>query len=211
MMEYRWAEQFSEKLGIPLVYVITQWFKYDTKFEPLNDWIYMTAVAKVKGLKNHPGDPIELQLINKDDALKIIDNLLDAVSAKGDLRVRPPMPLHMVLGWSYDKISKDTSKRTAVLDHAVRARLRCPGEKCGHVFFYSLPRKSIHIGHRISQNWNSKNTGVVDVHHPYNLYLSCDTCNTSLSDKYPTEIDELLDDLGTIGDWLMSGLLDEKR
>lgn len=50
--------------------------------------------------------------------------------------------------------------------------------------------------------------GVVDVHHPYNLYLSCAACNIALSARYPTEIDKLIQENGTIGDWLMNGLLD---
>ncbi|MDB2504363.1 hypothetical protein N9X92_01375 [Gammaproteobacteria bacterium] len=50
--------------------------------------------------------------------------------------------------------------------------------------------------------------GVVDVRHPYNLYLSCAACNIALSAKYPTEIDKLIQENGTIGDWLMNGLLD---
>lgn len=31
MMEYRFAEKFSKSLGIPMVYIITQWFRYNTK------------------------------------------------------------------------------------------------------------------------------------------------------------------------------------
>ena len=85
--------------------------------------------------------------------------------------------------------------------------MRCPGDKCSSKFFKDLNKKNIHIGHRISQNWNSQNFGVADVHHPYNLYLTCNICNISLSDKYPTEIDKLINKLGTIGDWLMSDLL----
>ena len=71
-----------------------------------------------------------------------------------------------------------------------------------------LKNSDIHIGHRISQHWNSQNVGVVDVHHPYNLYLSCAACNIALSAKYPTEIDNVIQENGTIGDWLMNGLLD---
>lgn len=207
MMEYRFAEKFSKNLGIPLIYIITQWFKYETKYEELNDWLYMTAVAKVVNDKSHPYKPIELQLINKDDALKIIENLLDAIQTKGDFRIRPPMPEHLRLGWSYDKISKDKKKRQLIIDYAINKNYRCPGGQCDGVFFKALGNKDIHIGHRISQKWNSQNSGVADVHHPYNLYLSCGKCNISLSEKYPTEIDKLIEKMGTIGDWLMSDLL----
>lgn len=209
MMEYRFAEKFSKELGIPLIYIITQWFKYETKFEKLNNWIYMTGVAKVVGDANHPHTPIELQLISKDEALKLIDNLLNAFQTKGDFRIRPPMPEHLRLGWSYDKIKTDKKKRELIIEYAHKHNLRCPGDLCDHIQFEKLKNSKVHIGHRISQKWNSQNSGVADVHHPYNLYLSCGKCNISLSDKYPTEIDKLINEMGTIGDWLMKDLLNE--
>lgn len=209
MMEYRFAEKFSKELGIPLVYIITQWFKYETKFEKLNNWIYMTGVAKVVGDANHPHTPIELQLISKDEALKLIDNLLNAFQTKGDFRIRPPMPEHLRLGWSYDKIKTDKKKRELIIEYAHKHNLRCPGDLCDHIQFHKLKNSKVHIGHRISQKWNSQNSGVADVHHPYNLYLSCRKCNISLRDKYPTEIDKLINKMGTIGDWLMKDLLNE--
>ena len=207
MMEYRFAENFSHHLRVPLIYVIAQWFRYDTKHEPLNDWIYMTGVARVVSKRSHPYQPIELQLVDKDDALRTIENLLDAIKSTGQTPIRPPMPEHLRLGWSFDKLSKDRKKRMLVLDYAIRNNFRCPGDKCSHVPFRNLPQRQIHFGHRISQKWNSSNAGVADVHHPYNLYLSCDKCNVSLGAKYPTEIDRLIEETGTIGDWLMGDLL----
>ena len=204
MMEYRFAENFSKALGVPYIYLITQWFRYKTPFEDLNDWLYMTGVAKVISKKQHPHDPIELQLISKDEALKHISSLLEICQIKGEYRVRPPMPEHMRLGWSYDKIKGE--KRKSVIEYARRLKLNCPGTDCKHISFSKLKDREIHISHRISQNWNSQNSGVADVHHPYNLYLSCSGCNISLSDKYPTEIDRLINENGTIGDWLMAGL-----
>lgn len=210
MMEYRFAEKFSKILGIPFVYIITQWFKYRTNFEDLNNWLYMTGVAKVISDNNHPHDPIKLQLINKDEAVKLITDLLEALQTKGDYRVRPPLAEHLRLGWSYTKIKQDEQKRKKIIGYAISNSLRCPGEKCNKVFFKDLNRKDIHIGHRISQNWNSQNAGVVDVNHPYNLYLSCSKCNISLSEKYPSEIDSIINEMGTIGDWLINDLLLQK-
>jgi hypothetical protein len=206
MMEYRFVEQFSSKLGIPFIYLITQWFKYSTNYERDNQWLYMTSVAKVVNTQDHPYSPIELQLISKDEALKHVDSLLNAIKFKGEFTIRPPMPEHLRLGWSYSKIKGD--KRAKLVSFAREKRLGCPGTDCGGTPFSKLKNSDIHIGHRISQHWNSQNVGVVDVHHPYNLYLSCAACNIALSAKYPTEIDKLIQENGTIGDWLMNGLLD---
>jgi len=208
MMEYRFVEQFSDKLGIPFIFLITQWFKYNTNFERDNQWLYMTSVAKVIGHQDHPYSPIEMQLISKDEALKHVDSLLNAIKFKGEFTIRPPMPEHLRLGWSYSKIKGD--KRAKLVSFAREKRLGCPGTDCGGVPFSKLKNSDIHIGHRISQHWNSQNVGVVDVHHPYNLYLSCAACNIALSAKYPTEIDKLIQTNGTIGDWLMGGLLDAR-
>ena len=59
-----------------------------------------------------------------------------------------------------------------------------------------------------SLKMNSQNAGVADVHHPYNLYLSCAGCNIALSEKYPSEIDQLINEIEIIGDWLVAGMLD---
>lgn len=206
MIEYRFSEQFSRELKIPLIYLITQWFRYEVQYEELNKWIYMTGVAKVISNSNHPHSPIELQLISKDDAIKIIDKLLEAIQTKGEYRLRPPMPEYLRLGWSYTKIKSDPSKRQALVDYATRHKLRCPGNRCGGRFFSDLKKNEIHIGHRISQNWGVQNSGIADVHHPYNLYLSCASCNTGLGRNYPDEFEAKINELGTIGDWIISGL-----
>jgi hypothetical protein len=207
-MEYRFAEKLSNNLGIPFVYIITQWFKYKTYFEELNNWIYMTGVAKVYSDCSHPHDPIKLQLINKDEAIKLINNLLNAMQTKGNFRYRPPLAEHLNLGWSYTKITQNKEKRNKIIDFAIKNNLSCPGDKCNKIYFKDLKKSHIHIGHRISQKWNSQNIGIADIHHPYNLYLSCAACNVSLSEKYPTEIDKLINKMGTIGDWLINGMLD---
>lgn len=173
----------------------------------MNQWLYMTGVAKVASNSKHPHEPIKLQLISKEEGIKLLINLLDAMRTEGDYRVRPPMDEHLRLGWSYTKISTDKSKRSRVIEYARKHNLRCPGKNCNHIHFKDVKDNKIHIGHRISQNWNSQNTGVADVHHPYNLYLSCDKCNISLGKKYPSQIDQLINKMGTIGDWLMKDML----
>ncbi|NVK27404.1 MAG: hypothetical protein HWE14_05135 [Flavobacteriia bacterium] len=210
MMEYRFAEQLSSGLKVPLIFIITQWFKYPIEFEINNEWIYMTGVAKVVGKGSHPHDPINLQLISKDEAVKHLTSLIDAFSSPQEVRIRPQLPEHLKLGWSYTKIKQNKEKRRILIEYARNNQLKCPGEICNHIPFSRLQDSNVHIGHRISQNWASQNIGVVDIHHPYNLYLSCNTCNSSLSDKYPSEIDLIINKNGTIGDWLNADLLDDE-
>ena len=107
--------------------------------------------------------------------------MLDAIKYRGEFTIRPPMPEHLRLGWSFSKIKGE--KRKALIALAREKRFGCPGDGCGHIDFSKVKNSEIHIGHRISQNWNSQNVGVVDVHHPYNLYLYCGACNISLGKK----------------------------
>ena len=75
---------------------------------------------------------------------------------------------------------------------------------CNHVFFRDLETKHIAFGHIISQNWSTAFTFVNDkVHHPDNLYLTCNKCNSSLSDSFPDkDLKKEIEKTGTIGDWL---------
>jgi hypothetical protein len=115
--------------------------------------------------------------------------------------------MQSLLGQFYNKIKADKKKRALIIEYSHKNNLRCPGDLCNQSQFKEIKNSKIHVGHRISQKWNSQNSGIADVHHPYNLYLSCAACNISLSDKYPTEIDKMINELGTIGDWLMKDLL----
>ena len=165
----------------------------------------MTGIAKVVKTQDHPAKPIQLQLINREEAFRLLLAHEQLMSNNVDEKVRPPLPEHLRLGWSYEKIKANKKKRAALIKYAQEQHYKCVGKLCGNVPFEKLEPNKIHIGHRISQHWNSQNSGVVDVHHPYNLYLSCDKCNISLQSKYPTEIDSAINKVGTIGDWLMHG------
>lgn len=205
MMEYRFHENFSELLGIPRLIILSQWFRYKTVLEDNNQWLYMTGIAKVVGTQDHPAKPIQLQLINREEAFRLLLAHEQLMTNNVNEKVRPPLPEHLRLGWSYEKIKANKKKRAALIKYAQERHHKCVGKLCGHVPFEKLEPSKIHIGHRISQHWNSQNSGVVDVHHPYNLYLSCDKCNISLQSKYPTELDNAINTVGTIGDWLMQG------
>ena len=75
---------------------------------------------------------------------------------------------------------------------------------CNHIKFAQLPNRNIAFGHIISQKWISCFNFLLDKRdHPDNLYLSCQKCNSSLSDNFPdSELRNEIEKMGTIGDWL---------
>ena len=65
----------------------------------------------------------------------------------------------------------------------------------------------LHLGHIISQHWcKALQFDNNFIHHPYNLYLSCYSCNEALHHHFPSKKlqDTLNDDKATIGDWIYS-------
>ena len=195
-MKYRFD---TKELGYSSVFLVANGFG-TKRLTKLNQWLCMTGVAEV-GRRKSPQGPHQVAIDQQGCALKTLDLIIDAFKAKGD-RIRTILPEHLRLGWSYPKINTG-AKKSKLIEFAKAQGFACPGHKCGGVPFETLPDREIHIGHRISQKWNSQNSGVADVHHPYNLYLSCGACNMSLGAHYPDEMDARINVLGTIGDWLM--------
>ena len=86
---------------------------------------------------------------------------------------------------------------------AKRGKL-CPGSLCNHIKFAQLTTRNIAFGHIISQKWTQTFNFLLEKRdHPDNLYLSCQKCNSSLSDNFPdAELRNEIVTRGTIGDWL---------
>ena len=80
----------------------------------------------------------------------------------------------------------------------------CPGESCNHSLFDSLNLNQIAFGHIIPQDWAHSFTYILDKkNHPDNLYLTCNKCNSSLSNNFPgLKLRKEINKRGTIGDWL---------
>ena len=77
----------------------------------------------------------------------------------------------------------------------------CPGEYCDHRLFDSLKLNQIAFGHIIPQDWARSFTYILDKkNHPDNLYLTCDKCNSSLSNNFPDlTLRKEINKRGTIG------------
>jgi hypothetical protein len=137
-------------------------------------------------------------LINRSDAYSIL-NLLSSLN-ETDISIETRYELSDKLSreWSYDKIN-NTQKGRKVKRWAQQTGKRCPSEKCGHKEFRDLNLSKIAFGHIISQNWSKAFTFLLDkIDHPDNLYLTCQSCNSSLGDGFPDK--KLRGVIETIGD-----------
>lgn|GEM_PF-3051943 len=60
------------------------------------------------------------------------------------------------------------------------------------------------FGHMISQRWAQSFSYLLNSkHHPDNVYLTCNNCNSELGDNFPdAQLRGEIEKRGTIGDWL---------
>lgn len=119
--------------------------------------------------------------------------------------LRPALDVDVEKEWNYKRIT--TGKKGDIIKRwAKTTNLKCPdGSKCGGVKFSTLKNDEINFGHIIPQSYAKEFPHFSDkVHHPDNLYLSCRSCNISLSDSFPYKElkDRIKDENGTIGDWI---------
>mgnify|MGYP001350587265 CR=1 FL=1 len=145
-------------------------------------------------------------MIEPEECFQIMYNLMIMKSTDLKFEYRPPMTDFPKLETDYDydalggtelekqlkKWAKDTGKR-------------CPdGSKCGNKRFDNPTIGELHIGHIISKDWcKTYWLGERFQNHPYNLYLTCGSCNEALNKFFPREkLQKKLDeDKATIGDW----------
>lgn len=208
MLRYRWCQFLSQKLKIPYVVLVIMWFEY--RLNDKMNQLFVLAPAKIidcdsdlANLNESIHRPLKLQLIPRHEALATLNLIKSLNSENIDIDVRAELPEALAREWSYDKINT-TEKGKQLKKWAQSNSITCPGSKCNHVLFRDLKNSDIAFGHIVSQNWSSAFTFMLDkVHHPDNLYLTCKTCNSSLSNNFPEpKLREQIVKKGTIGDWL---------
>lgn len=124
---------------------------------------------------------------------------------------RVPLPEKVVEEWNYKRVTSG-KKGDIIKKWAKNSGLKCiDGSKCGSVEFSTLENSKITFGHIIPQSWGKEYPHLLSsIHHPDNLYLTCQSCNSSLNSGFPD--DELKKRIsgkeGTIGDWLRNHLDD---
>ena len=148
--------------------------------------------------------PLPLQLIEPEECFQIIYNL--KVLNSQDLQFKNRLPLNPRLSADYNYDALISTELEKKLERwAKDTGKRCPdGSKCGNKRFADQDIGELHIGHIISQNWCKVfKFGEKFMNHPYNLYLSCGSCNESLNKRFPhNDLQNRLDDKkATIGDW----------
>ena len=110
-------------------------------------------------------------------------NLSD--ETKIEIKTRRELPQSLSREWSYDRLNI-TKKGIQVKNWARKVGKTCPGSLCNHIEFEKLSNKKIAFGHIVSQDWTRAFTFLLDKKdHPDNLYLTCNICNSSLSNNFP--------------------------
>lgn len=206
VMRYRFYEYISKKLNIDLLLIAVMWFKYRIN-DQLNH-VFVLCPTKVI-----PGDinsnffddisrPLKLQTITRNDAFLTLNRLRSLNESSLELTVRPELSDDMVREWSYEKI-KTGPKGLKIKKWAQKTGQECPDCLTP---FNQFTFSNIAFGHIVSQNWSRSFTFLLDkVNHPDNLYLTCQNCNSSLGDRFPSgNLRSSILQQNTIGDWLRS-------
>tara|TARA_B100001175_G_scaffold307099_1_gene305954 strand:+ start:461 stop:1621 length:1161 start_codon:yes stop_codon:yes gene_type:complete len=207
MIRYRLSELISEVVNIPYVLLVIMWFEY--KIQDDLKQIFIICPAKVNinkkiNINKDISNPINLQLIERDQCLSIINRFESLNDSDLTLRVRDELPENISREYSYLNIN-NSKKGRLLKSWAKKNGKKCiDGIKCNNIEFKDLKDSEIAFGHIISQNWSKSFTYLLNkINHPDNLYLTCKKCNSSLSDGFPDKIlKNKIYSEGTIGDWL---------
>lgn len=215
MLRYRWCHFLGNSMQIPYVLLAIMWFEANNPINNDLKHVFMVAPAKIidseenlVNLGNSLNKPLEVQIINRMEALSVL-NLISSLSETDlEIETRFELPEQLAREWSYDKIN-NTPKGRKIKKWAQNTGKKCPGQLCNkgthpNIEFKDLRMSEIAFGHLIPQNWAKAYSFMLDkVNHPDNLYLTCNSCNSSLSDSFPDKTfrDKIVQS-GTIGDWL---------
>lgn len=209
MLRYRWLEMLAIKFNLPIYMFVTMWFKY----EAIQSTKHVTLICPVKITKrNNAFDaPLNLQLIDVNEGIERTMMIRSLDELEIQTSVRSALNDEFVIKFNFENINSNKNLRNLLIQWAIKQGKTCPGSKCNHISFRDIKNKAhIHLGHIIPQKWGGVFQFMQErnhIHHPDNLYLSCNTCNTSLSYLFPDRVlmDNILDGkFGTVGDFLRS-------
>lgn len=208
MLRYRWSQYLSKKLEIPLMVIAVMWFSYRIN-NNLNQ-VFVAAPARIidfnqdlQNLNDSLHKPLTLQIVNRTDVYNFLNIINSLNDTSFEIKTRRELPDALSREWSFEKINS-SEKGKKIKRFATKRGKSCPGTLCNHVKFAQLTNRKIAFGHIISQKWIQSFNFLLDKKdHPDNLYLTCQTCNSSLSNNFPdSDLRNEIESTGTIGDWL---------
>jgi hypothetical protein len=220
-LRYRWMEELSNILELELVVLVVLWFNHRVN-DTINNILFVAPakiVSKTKSdLNESLFEPLELEIISQKQFYDFKDSLNSiGTDVICNIKRRTPLDERVARGWSYDKL-QSSKLGNSVKNWAKMTGKKCP--QCDKKFDTFLKNKDIAFGHIVSQDWANSFTFLLKImHHPDNLYLSCQPCNASLGNRFPdfekwkkiSGSNETLRDKiekndiemgGTIGDWI---------
>jgi hypothetical protein len=206
MLRYRLCQYLADSLNISYILIAIMWFKYHVS-KDINH-VFVICPAKIidysddlVDLNHSLHNPLMLQLVKRNEAYGALNFYSTLNESDYEIDTRPPLSDRTAREWSYDKIN-NSDKGRRIKRWARESGKKCPG--CEKEFKDIASLSHIAFGHIIPQNWSKAFTYFSDrVNHPDNLYLTCRSCNSSLSDNFPDRgMRERIIGYQTIGDWL---------
>ncbi len=211
MLRYRWCEFLSNNLEIPFTMLAVMWLWYSID-DKTKIPIFIIAPAQIVNTEKNLNDfdkslnnPLELQIVNRAEVYKSIHRFESMQDTLTEIRFRSDLDVRLAEEWSFEEIH--SSKRGKEIKKWFKENSKkCPGSKCGHVQFDEISDSEIGFGHIVPQDWAITFPHYQTIlHHPDNLYLTCNKCNSSLGSNFPNKTNISQEDIekaGTIGDWL---------
>jgi len=211
MLRYRWCEFLSTKLKIPFTMLAVMWLMYSID-EETEIPIFIVTPAQIinpeknlRNLGNSLKNPLELQIVSRAEVYKSIHRFNALQDTETEINFRKDLDVRLEEEWSFEEIHSSRKGKEIKKWYKENGK-KCPGNICDHIQFDELSDSKIGFGHIIPQDWaKTFPHNQTIVHHPDNLYLTCNQCNSSLGSKFPNKNNTSqkdIDETGTIGDWL---------
>ena len=146
-----------------------------------------------------------MEIVNRPEVYKSIHHFNSLQDTLTEIKFRTDLDVQLAEEWSFEEIHS-SKKGKEIKKWFKENGEKCPGNKCEHIQFDELSDSKIGFGHIIPQDWARTFPHYQTIiHHPDNLYLTCNKCNSSLGNNFPNKNNisqEDIEDAGTIGDWL---------
>jgi len=219
--QYRWCQYLRENCDIPFIVLVIKWFRLQIRDK--YNFVFVIAPAEIlskeeqkevggilkskndlKNLSKTLGRPLPLKIISRAEAYQLLYDLNTLDDENSEIENRRRLPPDVIDEWSFTKISKQNV--TKLKKWAKDTGKKCPdGNICHNEPFDSIDFSKIDLGHIISQNWGQAfKIPLETIHHPDNLYLTCERCNSALNSNFPHKRlqQRIHGEKLTIGDWL---------